>query len=145
MILLLDLHRIRSIVFVKLPSSYTTLACSELFNLSHAGWWQDDRHSLSAIVEGFFWMLSTRQTCTFVSTTFIAMLMTPIADLFNITDMINSVAENPCGRSMRQWCGENHYNGITIMFPDIPCIIRSPQNAWTSPEVNVLECFFWHF
>ena len=32
-------------------------------------------------------MLCTRQTCTFVSVTFIAMLMTPIARLFNIADI----------------------------------------------------------
>ena len=25
-------------------------------------WWQDDHHSLSVIVEGFFWMLCTKQT-----------------------------------------------------------------------------------
>ena len=55
---------------------------------SWQAWWQDDRHSLSTIVDGFFWILYTRHM--FVSVMFIVMFMMPIACLFSVADMYKS-------------------------------------------------------
>ena len=71
---------------------------------SRQAWWQDDRCSLSAIVHGFFWMLCTRQSCLLALRSSLCSWCLSLVCLMSLIcaiEIMNSIAENPCGRSMR--------------------------------------------
>ena len=115
---------------------------------SWQAWWQDDRRSLSAIVEGFFWMLCTRQTHLLALRSSLCSWRLSLVWYVQIKIMvINSIAENPRGRSIRNsnqqiWGLIMHSTELGINFLACRCNVL---NEITRNQIAEHNCELWSY